>query len=169
MNKKASEKINAVSYILYLVIIAGGLTIILSSYVNTPVDVRNYESQILYDKLMNCFVKDGFLKDDVLKENFDVFTTCHVNKTVINSSRFYFNFNFYDEEGLKIRKDIFGGNPKEVDNIRNTCEIVFGKKTKSGLVCLFKNETYFYIDSSNVKTVKIVGWVTSDNQGVRNA
>lgn len=168
MNKKASEKINAGIYVLYLVIIAAGVTVLMGSYLNTPIDVRPYESQILYDKLMNCFVKDGFLDEKVLSSDFNVFSNCHINKTIIEQSNIYFEFVFLNETGGSIRKPFVGGIFEEIKSKKLDCDVYSGTKTKNIPSCLSKNETYLYYNSS-IKNVKIVGWVASENQGVRNA
>jgi len=169
MNKKASEKINAVMLILYLVIIAGGVTILISSYVNTPVDVRSMEAQILYERLMNCFAKDGFLKENVLDVNFDVFSSCYINKTVIGNSNIYFEFIFLNETGVDVRNKIIGGDLVWIISKKNDCEVYLGRENEKSPSCLFKNETYLYTSFEGVKNVKIVGWVSCNNQGVRNA
>ncbi|MEI7718585.1 MAG: hypothetical protein WCI72_01860 [archaeon] len=169
MNKKASEKINAAMYILYLVIIAGGVTILIGSYLNTPVDVRPLESQILYDRLMNCFAKDGFVKDGVLSSDFSVFLNCHINETMIARSNLYFEFQFLNETGGEIRNSFKGGIAAERNAKKLDCEVFARTDTKNAPSCIFRNETYLYSNVSVVKNLKIVGWVASNNAGVRDA
>jgi hypothetical protein len=168
MNKKASEKINAGIFLLCLLIIGAGVTILLSSYVNAPVDVRSTESGILYNTLLDCFVENGFVKEEVLDVNFDIYSSCHINESLIVKSNLYFEFNFVDSEGKNIRESIVGGNSAERKSVRKDCEVNYGTKTTNSNVCLFKNESYFYVNDS-VKSVKIVGWTASFNLGVRDA
>lgn len=167
MNKRASEKINAAMYILYLVIIAGGVTILTSSYLNTPVDIRSSETQILYNSLINCFSREGFLSGNVMDKDFNVFTSCHISETAIVKSNIYFEFNFLDEKN-KAMQFIYGGNSDERNVQRDDCEFYLGTKTKISPSCLFKNETYLYYNGTDVVNVKIAGWVASNNQGARN-
>lgn len=169
MNKKASEKINGVMFVLFLIIIAGGLTVLMGSYVNTPVDVRSYESQILYDRLMNCFAKEGFLRENVLGSNFDVFSNCSIDRVAIEKSNLYFEFSFINEAGEKIRESFKGGDLDNFKFTKDNCAVYMSTKTQKVSWCFFRNETYLYSDSNGVKNLKIVGWVASDNTGVRHA
>jgi hypothetical protein len=166
INKKASEKINAAMFLLYLVLIASGVVIVLSSYVNTPVDIRGHESQILYDKIMNCFVSGGFVKDEVLGSNFDVFSKCALNKSIIDSSHLYFEFSFRNDTDSEI-KSFLGGDSLERIEKKQYCAIIYSTETKNVISCLFRNETYLYSNGTDIVNVKIVGWVSSDNNGVR--
>lgn len=167
MNKRASEKINAVMFLLYLMIIAAGVTLLISAYVHAPVEVRPQESKILYDNLMNCFVENGFLKSEVLANDFDVFSKCHLNKVAVNSSNLFFEFQFVNETGENIRGPILGGESSERKSRKLYCDVIKNTKTSDAIACLFMNETYFYSNKS-VKSVKILGWVSSFNQGVRD-
>jgi hypothetical protein len=167
MDKKASEKINAAMFLLYLVIIAAGVTLLISSYVNAPVEIRPLESRILYEKIMDCIVEDGFLKEEVLINNFDVYSKCHINKTVINNSKIFFEFKFLNETGI-IREPISSELSSEFKSRKEYCEIISNTKTPDAIACLYRNESYFYLDKG-IKSVKISGWVASFNHGVRNA
>jgi len=166
MDKKASEKIEAGMFLLYLVIIAGGVMVVLSSYVNTPVDVRGYESQILYDKIMNCFVSEGFINGEVIETNFKLFTSCNISSSVLDDSNIYFEFRFLDETGNEL-KSFRGGENLERVSKKKDCEVMSATQTKNLTSCLFRNETYLYAKGNDIMNVKIVGWVSSDNQGVR--
>jgi hypothetical protein len=166
MDKKASEKINAGMFLLYLVLIAGGATVVLSSYVNTPVDIRGYETQVLYDRLMNCFVSNGFINNDTFYSKFDLYSECDLNKTIIDNYHLYFDFSFRNESGVEI-KSFVGGDVLERVEKKQTCAVIYPTETENVISCLFRNETYLYFNGSSIINVKIVGWVSSDNNGVR--
>ena len=166
MNKRASEKINAGMFLLYLIIIAAGVTLLISSYVNTPVEVRPMESKILYEKIMDCIIEDGFMKEEVLINNFDIYSKCHINKTVINNSNIFFEFQFLNETGI-IRGSISSELSSEFKSRKDYCEIISKTNTPDAIACLYRNESYFYLDDG-IKSVKIYGWVASFHQGVRN-
>lgn len=168
MNKRGSEKINAGMFLLYLIIIAAGVTLLISSYVNTPVEIRPIESKLLYEKLMDCFAKNAFLNEKVLLSDFDVYSECQINRAVIENSNLFFEFNFLNESGESIRPAIFSSESSERNSRRLYCNSIINTKTPDVIACLYKNETYFYYDKS-IKSVKIVGWVASFNQGVRDA
>jgi len=168
MNKKASEKINAGIYLLYLTIIAAGVIVIVGMYANSTVDVRAYESNILYNRIMNCMVDTGFVKEDIFKEDFSVFSACGLNKSAIDKNGFYFVFSFLNNTEQKVRRDIVGGDQINRESIRMDCEVI-KDKSKNSHACLFKNESYFYLNDSKINEVKIVAWVSSQNEGVRDA
>lgn len=165
MNKRASEKIEAGLFLLFLIIIAAGVVTILSSYVNIPVDIRSYEGQIIYDRVMNCFVENGFIEPRVFDKDYDVFSDCSLNKSAINNSGLYFEFSFRNETGEEL-KFVAGGNLKVRNSKKSECEFLSGAKADSSF-CQFKNETYLYYNGTDVVNIKIVGWIRSDNQGVR--
>jgi len=166
VNKRASEKINAGMFLLYLVLIAGGATVVLSAYVNTPVDIRGYESQILYDKIMNCFVSNGYVNNDTFDSKFDLYSECGLNKNIIDNYHLYFDFSFRNESGAEI-KSFSGGDTLERVEKKQTCGVIYSTETENVVSCLFRNETYLYFNGSEIVNVKIVGWVSSDNMGVR--
>lgn len=168
MNKRGSEKINAGMFLLYLIIIAAGVTLVISSYVNAPVEIRPLESQILYEKLMDCFVKDAFLNEKVLANDFDLYSECRINKASIDSSNLFFEFSFLNDSGENIRPIILGGESLERESRGLYCNVIGKTNTADAIACLSKNETYFYYDKG-VKSVKIVGWAASFNQGARDA
>ncbi len=168
MNKRGSEKINAGMFLLYLIIIAAGVTLLVSSYVNTPVEIRPIESKLLYEKLMDCFVENAFLNEKVLANDFDVYSECHINKAVIENSNLFFEFNFLNESGENIRLAILSEGSLERESRRQYCNVISNTNTADAIACLYKNETYFYYNKG-VKSVKIVGWVASFNKGVRDA
>lgn len=165
-NKRASEKINAGMFLLYLVLIAGGATVVLSAYVNTPIDIRGYESQILYDKIMNCFVSNGYINNDIFESKFNLYSECGLNKTIIDNYHLYFEFSFRNGSDSEI-KSFSGGSILEGVEKKQTCEVIYPTETENVVSCLFRNETYLYYDGSEIVNVKIIGWVSSDNQGVR--
>lgn len=165
INKKASEKINVGMFLLYLIIIAAGIVTILSSYVNVPVDVRNYEGQIIYDRIMNCFIDEGFIDSKVFSDKYSVFSDCSLNKTAIDGSNIYFEFSFRNETGSEL-KSIVGGNFKNRESKKSECSFLRAARSDSSS-CQWKNETYFYYNGTQLVNIKIVGWIMSDNQGVR--
>lgn len=171
LNKKASEKVISVAYILYLLIIGIGIIIIMGQYVNSPVDARPLEAKALYTNIFDCLTENGFVKEEVMNDNFDIYSFCNLRKDIfeptgkdIDKDFLWFNFSFVDDKGVIVRKALYGGN----SNYQLDCEINADKKSEHYSFCLFKNESYNYVaKDGEVKQLKIIALVSSNNQGER--
>lgn len=165
MNKKASEKINTGIFLLFLVLIVGGVTFALSLYVNSPIDVRSYESRIIYDKIMNCMISNGFIDSGFL-ESEDRFNFCGLNRKAFDTYSLYFEFVISDSEGKEVGSFV-GGELSERNERKQDCEVMQGTKTKELSACLFEKEKYLYFNGEKIVEVEVNGWVASFNEGFR--
>ena len=113
MNKRGSEKIMSVVFILYLILIGAGVIVLVAQYVNSPVDVRQLEAKILHTNFMECITENGYVIDEIFLDNFNLYTYCHLNKDILNPSAdderedyFWFNISFFNESGAMVRNPL---------------------------------------------------------------
>jgi hypothetical protein len=173
LNKRASEKVISIAYILYLAIIGIGVMVIMAQYVNSPVDVRPLEVKALYSNIFDCLTENGFVKEEVMNDNFDIYSFCNLRKDIFKPSKediakdfLWFSFSFVDEKGVLVRSALYGGN----SNYQLDCEseINVGKTSEHYSFCVFGNESYNYVaKDGDVKRLKIVALVSSNNRGER--
>jgi len=71
MNKVGGEKYLSIWWFLILAIIAGGIVMGVLAFYNAEVNVKESESYILYERVIDCFMDQGFLGEKVLEENFN--------------------------------------------------------------------------------------------------
>ena len=88
-NKKAGEKIFSIWWFAILVVIGTGIVAGVLMYYSESVDVREWESGIIYMKLSDCFIDSGFLVDNFKDVN--IFSDCGLEQKVFETpSNFYF-------------------------------------------------------------------------------
>ena len=110
-DRKGGEKIMSVWWFAVLIVVGTGIVISVLIFYSADVDVRYTESEILYNKIVDCVVQDGFLIDGVLTKEFDLMKTCNLNTKVINEEKlFYIKMNILDENGKSLREPIIKGN-----------------------------------------------------------
>jgi hypothetical protein len=171
MNKCGSEKIMSAVFILYLILIGAGVVVLVAQYINSPVDVRQLEAKILYTNFMECITENGYVIDDVFSDGFNVYTYCHLNKNILNPSAddkrddlFWFNISFVNETGSAVRNSLSAGNSL----YQSDCDVNVGKSFSS-LNCLYRNESYLFINKTGeIERVRVFTLVVSNNAGKRS-
>jgi hypothetical protein len=141
---------------------------IIIDYVGQPIDVNYLEAMSLHNKLMDCMVDNGFVKDEVFNDNFDVYDSCGISNKVVMDDMggfFYFNVTFLDLAGKEVRGEISKGNT----GYYSDCDVKRNSASTTRLVeCYYRNESYLYLDKSgDVKKIKLVVLSASDNAGER--
>jgi len=167
MNKRGSEQVFSIWYFFCLIFIGSGAIIILIDYVGEPIDVNAVEASILENKIMSCITEQGFLVEGIFSDSFDAYSFCHLNQNVDRNKggSFYFEANFTNETGQQIRakKLILGNTAYATD-----CDVSKEKVAKYYPDCIYRNESYFYLDSAgNIKKAKLQILAASNNQGER--
>jgi len=173
MNKRGSEKIMSVVFILYLILIGAGVIILVAQYVNSPVDVRQLETKILQTNFMECITENGYVISDVFSDDFNLYTYCHLNKDILNPSSddkredyFWFNISFFNESGSMVRNSLSAGNSM----YQSDCDVNVGKKSFSSLGCSYKNESYLFVNKTGgLERIRVATLVVSENTGKRSA
>lgn len=167
MNKKGGEKWLSVWWIFVLAIIGGAIVIGVLIYYNQDINAKEFEADILAERIMRCILDNGYLREDFLEKDFDVYKECGFNQEVFEkTSNFYFDILVEDEEGEVLGKEI----PKGDVNIRKNCDIV-----DSGDIgarhfprCVMKEERVLYYKDCKVKVATLIVVAGSD-QDVRRA
>lgn len=116
-NKKAGQRILSIYLFIIYVIVAGGIVSGVILLRGSSLDVREIEASILTDKVIDCLVKQGRLKEDFFKADFDLLVEC--------------NFNFKDntkkyegEERYAVRVESFDfDNKKAEENVEVGIEV----------------------------------------------
>ena len=110
-NKKGGEKLLSVWWFFVLTIVGVGIVVSVLMFYSAEEDTRSLESEILYNKIIDCIVDNGFLSPIVLNQNFDLMKTCTLDEKVINEEKlFYIKINILDENGKNLRESIVEGN-----------------------------------------------------------
>ncbi len=149
MNKRGGEKIMSVWWFFVLVIVGVGITSGVLLFYSADVNVKQTEADILYDKIAECIFENGFLIDEFLKNDFDIFETCDLNKGIIDGGDFYFKIS------TDIRKDIVKGDKsfEVLQDSKGPHLPRFGGKT----------ENIFYYQNNEIKEAEIE-ILTASNQ-----
>ncbi len=96
MNNKKAEKLFSIWWFFVLTIVGGG--IVIGVLINSAIDVniKEVESNILSERIIDCMVDNGYLID---LGSFDVFENCNINEDLfIKGSNYYFNISVFDNE-----------------------------------------------------------------------
>lgn len=165
LNKKGGEKLLSIWWFFVLAIVGVGISAGVLIYHSTDVDIREIEAENLYEKISNCVTEQGFLIDDILKEDFNIFEECKLKEEIFwEGSVFYFNIQIFNESGNRIKQIREGDFSFERD-----CEIQEedeeGKKIKAEYYprCIRKKEMILYYKDSEIKEA-IFEILTASNQ-----
>ncbi|MEM4181899.1 MAG: hypothetical protein QXX68_01965 [Candidatus Pacearchaeota archaeon] len=112
MNKKADEKIFSLWWFVSLALVGLVVTIVTLNYFSSPIDVRAQEISMLQQKILDCIIKNGYLKNEVLLWNEGAFfDECGLNKESFkeekNTTRFL-HLKIKNEYEFEIKKFRFG-------------------------------------------------------------
>lgn len=91
-NKKAGEKLLTIWWFIVLGVIGGGIGIGIMIYFSATVNTNGVESGILGERIINCISENGYLKNNVLSSDFDIFKECSIDRKLFQrGSYLYFN------------------------------------------------------------------------------
>lgn len=165
MNKKGAEKILSVWWIFVLGIIAGFIIIGVLIYYRADINIKEFEADILAERIVRCLVDNGYLNQDFLEKEFDIFEECNLKKEVFGKgNNFYFNVSVHDKDGNLLRKsaeDIIEG----AVSFEKDCQISESPiKARHYPRCSEKNEMVLYYDNGEVKEAKLKVLAGSDQE-----
>lgn len=164
-NKKGGEKLLSIWWFLILIIVGAGIALSVTMFYSTDVDVRKIESEILYEKVFGCIVKQNFLISELFEKEteFDIFDECELNKIVFKEEEnFYFRIRFLDDKGDKLREDIKAGQ----FSFEKDCDLKENTKAENYPECTEKAEMVFYYDNE-IKKVNLSILTASNQEGNR--
>jgi cell division protein FtsL len=162
INKKGGEKIFSIWWFFVLAIVSIAIVSGVTIFFSSNLDIKGYEAEILSERVANCLIQNGVLKETVLEENFDIFKECQIKEELFFEKEeriFYFNLSFFDEKDKNIRKSLIQGNP----SMEKTC-FIFKEDKKSSEnspnqpKCFFSEESFYYYHQGEFKkgTLKII-------------
>jgi hypothetical protein len=95
--RQADSKLLSIWWFAVLVIILVGIVGGTLMFYSSKIDMRSLEGEILSSRVIDCIAEGGYVSDDYLKNNFDVFKTCGLSEGIINrSGDYYLNISVYD-------------------------------------------------------------------------
>lgn len=163
-NKRGAEKILSIWWFFVLAIVGLGIVAGVFIFYSADVDVREIESTSLYDNIVDCIAEQGFLSDGLLKEDFDIFKECRLNKNILNNGYFYIKIKFLDNAKSSIREDIVIGN----NAFKKDCEISLSKDVKAEKFpkCVNGSEDFLYYKDNQIKTATLNILTVSNQKGI---
>jgi hypothetical protein len=105
-NKQKKGQVGDITDILWtvfiFVVIGVSIFIGVSLFYSFTIDIRAEESRIISEQLANSVVENGYLLDEVLNDNFDIFEKSRISKeALVNNGNFYFSLVIFDDTGQK--------------------------------------------------------------------
>lgn len=138
--KKAEYEIFSVWWFIVLAMISMVVVIMVNMYVSAEVDVRGYESGVMYNRISNCLIQNGFINEEVLNNNFNIYSACYLSNQSIVDNNLFFNFVLKNESGT-ILKTIRSEGIGYFDD----CLISnLGARGASFPKCVYRNESVYY-------------------------
>ncbi len=166
LNKKAGEKILSIWWFFCLILVGAITVLVITTYFGAFVDTRGIDANSMYEKIMDCIVKNGYLNAEFLTmENEKILEICNLNKKAFEESGpFFFHLRIYKED--KELKSFQFGNVYEKD-----CLAAAGYKAKNYPSCAIANETVIYFNetSAEKEIFKIYLITASNNMGYKQS
>lgn len=137
-NKKGAEKIISVYWFTVLFIVAAAVVYMTATFYGEPYDVRKIEANILANHVADCLAEGGYLKENVLKEDFktNFLKNCGMTFDVEdyqgwNDDQYFVNVSIYNFKSESILTEILSGNI----NLKGYCN----QEGKTLPVCIEKS------------------------------
>lgn len=162
-NKKA-EKLLSIWWFLVIIVVFGAIVAGVYLFFSTDIDIREAESAILSDRISNCLASNGYLEEEFLEEDFDLFEYCGLDENVLDSSKFFVKVEIFNETGNEIKKFESGAKALEAD-----CKIWLDPEieAKEYPRCVEKEFGIIYLSEKNKETGKIKIMAVSNQKGRR--
>lgn len=168
MNKRAGEKLLSMWWFIVLAFVGAAIVIGVFIFYSANVDVRGVEASLLSDKILSCLSNNGYLNENALRSDFNIFQECRINEALFRGdSSFYFLINFYDESGKKLREQI----EKGTVSFREDCGITMDEKVQAPgwPKCVENSKEMLYFENTQIKKIKIEILAGSNQQGKKTA
>ncbi|MEK6906748.1 MAG: hypothetical protein AABW81_03940 [Nanoarchaeota archaeon] len=160
-NKRGGEKIISIWEFFVLGVVGLGIVAGVWIFYSSNADVRVTESGILYNKIVDCLIQQGYLNENIFMKDFDFFKECKLSREVLNSKDFYFKINVVDSEGKEIVSNISG----ERTNFERDCEVSKSIKAEEYPKCTGQKESVIYYQDNKVKVGTIYILTASNQRG----
>ena len=174
MNKKRSDII-APSFVLnkrgekvsifwwFIACVAVFLTILFVTlgFYAKPIDVRELQVKMNYLSFYDCFIENGFLKQDVLTDKFSV-NSCGFNSDIMKNNSGYLKANITDYTGKQLKFFFIGDTSMSGD-----CNVSTNSEGKYFPNCYYKKEPFYYYENNERKIGYAEILSASNNHGTR--
>ncbi|GEM_PF-6607491 len=165
INKRADEKLFSIWWFVSLTLVGVTVTVVVLNYFSSSIDVRAKEVSMLEQKILDCIIKKGYLKKEVLSwKNEEIFDKCGLNKESFKeetNTKIFFNLKLKNEKGEEIKVFRFG----EV-SYEEECLI---KQKGSYFPACSKTKSFINLinDENKKETIIIDLLVASQNHGTK--
>ena len=154
-NKKATKLMSA-WWFFVIFVAAGGVVIGVLIVQTNPVDVRGLEASILSEKLVDCFIDNGYLNDNY--QTLSLYTDCKLEQKMFeNINNYYVKIMVYDESDKELKSFQIGA------NFEKECDITTKVKGKYNPACVNKTELAIFND----KLYKLNILTASNQEGIK--
>ena len=172
-NRKGGDKVISVYWFVILILVAGGVYAMVSSFYNYPYDVREVEAELMTNKIADCLSASGQLNSDIFgEEGFNqefednFLDECEIN---LNSEldingvlQYYFKIDFYSEDNLEnsVFEIVYGNKA-----LPASCDIQEEKEYKREAKCVEDN--FFSSHENKLYLIKILSIVKKTEKNVK--
>ncbi len=144
-NKRGEERIFSIWWFVVIVVISGVIVLATLGFFSKESNTKDYESKILYDKILECLVENGHLREDFNKD-FDIFSSCNLDEQVIEKTG-----NFYLE--IKLANELILEKGDKSKNV--ACSIVKKIKSDDALGCVNLTEIVIVKEDDSYSNQKL--------------
>jgi len=107
MNKRGDDRYISFWLFLNMILIVGAIVLSVYIFYSAKIDVRKDEADLIGVKLLDCVIDSGKFNEEFLKEDFNIFEKCQINKDVILNRDYYFNISIYKNKEL-VKENVTG-------------------------------------------------------------
>lgn len=109
--KKADSKLLSAWWFFIITIVATAVVVATLLFFSDKIDVRFEESDSLVNRVFNCLIEEGRIREDFFDKDFDLFKSCNLNKNLIDSEFYYLKLELLDVSDSKnVRESLEFGN-----------------------------------------------------------
>ena len=173
-NKRGTDQILSIYWFTILTIIAGGIIIMVYLFYGPPIDIRDYETDLLIDHISNCLSQGGYLKQGVITPDETVFKeNCNLNFNAEivfepKGEQYYSKISFLDVNGDVINNKQYSNIEIGNKNYLGSCELQINNpdtKFESSPEC---KEKRFYVVNKATNQGVIVNILVAINKIEKN-
>lgn len=157
LNDKQGEKMFSFFWIVLLILVGIVFAIGIGSVYSTDFDVSGKEANILYSRLYDCVVNEGFVDSNFVQGNFDFFEKCDLKESVFEKGIFSFKVYLYDYEQEEMK--VFSEGKNDIEQL---CASNWEKESFS---CFDKKKIVLYEDEGENKKGYLRILTMSQNSG----
>lgn len=167
INKKGAEKIISVYWFVILIIVAGGIYAMVSTFYGHPYDVRDLEATILMNNVADCISKQGHLEEFVFdEEETNFLEKCNITFATEDFSnwkergQYYLEINFYDVGEINLKTILEGEK-----SLKKDCDLNKNKSFELLPTCV--NGRFYSLDNNKQIFIDILSVVRKTEKNVK--